>query len=1000
MVMLAVASFAQQKHQRVKKNILVIHSYHEGLTWTDGQNRGIKKTLSSQKNIELYIEYLDSKRIIFDQKEDSFAEYLADKYDKVDFDTVIVSDDNALTFLVGYHKTLFPDTPVVFCGVNNFKMEYLKEFNGLLTGVVQTLSPAGTIILMQKLQPDLKRLVVVSGTTPTARSIRNQVKKTMEEFDTGLHVVWLDELDTEVLCRRLSALSVNDAVLLCNFNRDAQGVYYSHEESARMISKVATAPVYAMEDHYLGTGIVGGYMNSSVDQGRIAAELCLEILNTGNIPDVNMNTPNRIMFDYEALQRFNLNEKRLPPSSIFINKPLSFYQLHRNLIYNVVLAFLLLILAFLGVSYGLLRSRRSAKNLRASEENLRTTLDSIGDAVITTDTNGRVLRMNPVARRLTGWRIEDACGRVLEEVFNIVNSQTHKPVKSPVDIVLEFGEIAGLANHTELISRDGRRFQISDSAAPIKEEDGEITGVVLVFRDVTDDYKIRKALQESERKYRLFAENAGDLIWMCQGTENHYTVSYINPAVKQILGYTQEEYLALSRDKRLDSESIKKIDETFKEMKPGDSRTIDIRHIHKDGYFVDCEQWAKPLIDEKGKMYGFQGRTIDITERKRAGEELRRMQKLEELGTVAGGIAHDFNNLLGGIFGNLDLAKLELPEESPASPFIQAAYSTIETARGLTGQLLTFATGGAPTIGIVNTAKLVRENVDFNLHGSNIQVEFDLSEELWPIEADKGQIGQVLANLVVNARQAMPKGGKLYVAACNLPASERNSSADSAVDMVRVTIRDEGPGIPPNLIERIFDPYFTTKDEGHGLGLAVVASIITQHNGKIDVRSVPDVGSTFELCLPAYSACDNIDLVDPAASDHVSDGVSALRILVMDDEPIILKLCETMISCLGHSVDTVGDGEAAIKKYKEAMVEEQPYDIVIMDLTIRGGMGGEEAVKKLLDIDPAARAIVASGYASDPVIANYSEYGFRGKMSKPYAFTDLREVIAQVTATG
>ena len=997
MFMLAGLCFAQKNHRTSKKHILVVHSYHEGLTWTDGQNRGITKTLDQHEKIELFIEYLDSKRFSLDEKADIFARYLIGKYNTIDFDAIIVSDDNALTFLAGCHKSLFPKTPVIFCGVNNFKFEYLKEFNGLLTGVVQMLCPSGTIMLMQKLQPDLERLVVVSCTTPTARSIRDQVKTTMEEIDTGLRVAWLDELDTETLCRRLSGLSGKDAVLLCNFNRDANGVYYSHEESARMISKVSTAPVYAMEDHYLGTGIAGGYMNSSIDQGRMAAELCLEFLRTGKVPDVHMNTPNRIMFDHAALMRFNLNDKALPPSSIFINKPRSFYQQYKNLINNVLLVFLLLVLAFVGVSYGLVKSRRSAGKLRVSEEHLRTTLDSIGDAVITTDTEGRVLRMNPIARNLTGWRIEDARGLALEDVFKIVNSHTHKPVDNPVAKVLESGEVAGLANHTELISRDGRRFQISDSAAPIKDLDGVITGVVLVFRDVTDDYEIRMALQESERKYRLFAENAGDLIWTCQGTADRFTVSYINPAVEKILGYTQEEYLALSREKRLDAESIRLIDETLQGMKPGDSRTIDIRHIHKDGHLVDCELWAKPLIDEKGRMYGFQGRTIDITERKRAGEELRRMQKLEELGTVAGGIAHDFNNLLGGIFGNLELAKLELSEDSSALSFIQTAYNTIETARGLTGQLLTFATGGAPEISIVNTAELVRESVDFNLHGSNIQVEFNLPEGLWPLEADKGQIGQVIANLVTNARQAMPDGGTLCVEACNLPSSAQNRSANSSGDMVQIKIRDEGQGIPPDIIERIFDPYFTTKDKGHGLGLAVVTSIIVQHNGTIDVRSMPGAGSTFEICLPAHSAFGGVDSEDSPVPDSVSADASALRILVMDDEPIILQLCEKMITHLGHNVDTVGDGEAAIKKYTEAMAEEQPYDIVIMDLTIRGGMGGEETVRNLLKIDPSVRAVVASGYASDPVIANYSDYGFQEKMPKPYALKDLKEVIARVS---
>ncbi|MDA3924087.1 MAG: PAS domain S-box protein [Kiritimatiellae bacterium] len=1153
MVFLVALCFANEKQVPAKKNVLVVHSYHEGLSWTDGENRGIKDTLGSHKNIELFIEYLDSKRIPLADISETFTDFFVGKYNNVSFDAIVVSDDNALTFLAECHKSLFPDTPVIFCGVNNYKLDLLNQFGGLLTGVVQTLSPAGTINLIRKLQPDLERLVVVSGTTPTARVIRDQVKNTLSDMDTGLSVMWLDGFDTETLREHLSGLSKTDAVLLCNFNRDAKEVYYSHEESAVMISEVANAPVYAMEDDYLGTGVAGGYMNNSVDQGCVAAELCLEILNTGDVPHVNMNTPNRIMFDHDVMLRFDLDGDLLPSSTTFINKPLSFYQFHKNLIYNVILGFVLLLLAFLGVSYGLVHSRRAARKLRISEENLRTTLYSIGDAVITTDTKGKIFRMNPVAQQLTGWRVEDACGLALEEVFSIVNSHTHKPSRNPVEKVLESGEVAGLANHTELISKDGQRFQISDSAAPIKEADGNITGVVLVFRDVTDDYQIRQALQESERQYRLFAENAGDLIWTCQGRANNFVVSYINPAVEKILGYTQEEYLALPREKRIDAESLKVIDELESGMQPADSRTADIRHIHKDGHLIDCELWAKPLFDENGEMSGFQGRTIDISERKRAemrlaeintclvglgtdydanvnaltalcgnllgatcalynrlqggllcslgqwhtspmyeaednpeghicydlikrgtvepfvvrnlqstdyaqtdpnvskygletyigypalcsGEivgafcvlydkdvkpsgadlrilgiiasalaaeedrkraanELRRMQKLEELGTVAGGIAHDFNNLLSGIFGNLELAKMDLPENSPAGSYIQTAYSAIEAARGLTGQLLTFATGGVPKLGMVHTAELVRDSVDFNLHGSNIKVEYDLQEGLWPLEADKGQIGQVVANLVVNARQAMPDGGTLYVEAANLPALQQGGTDELIGDMVRITIRDQGKGIPAKLIGRIFDPYFSTKEEGHGLGLSVVNSIVKQHNGTIDVKAVQGVGTTFELCLPIYFDVRDAESVETLLPDDASEDKSALHILMMDDDPVIRQLSEATISCIGHSADLVGDGKTLLEKYSEAMIGGKPYDIVIMDLTIRGGMGGKEAVVKLLEIDPSARVIVASGYASDAVMANYTEYGFKGKLAKPYAMKELKKEILRV----
>jgi PAS domain S-box-containing protein len=1136
------------------RKVLVVHSYHEGLAWTDGQNEGIKELFERRSEIELSIEYLDSKRTPYQKISGVFADFFLKKYGETAFDAVIVSDDNALRFVSAMRDSLFAGTPVVFCGVNDYRVELLKEFDGRLTGVVQTLSPSGTLVLIRRLQPELRTLAVVSGTTSTARVIRDQVRSELDGFDGGLQMVWLDGLSTAALKERLAELDESDAVLLCNFNRDADGVYYSHAQGARMISAASGAPVYAMEDHYLGAGVVGGYMNASRDQGREAARLALEILDTGKVPCVNMTSPNRVMFDYSAMRRFGLDRGRLPAGATVIHEPVSFYQQHKNLIIVSAVIIVLLLFALLCAFYGMLQSRLSEKRVRAGEENLRITLDSIGDAVIATDTEGRVVRMNPVARQLTGWDGGDAAGLPLDEVVRIFNARTGKPAENPVEHVLRHGEVVGLANHTELVARNGQRYQIADSAAPIRDADGRITGVVLVFRDVTEDYNIRQALQRSERQYRLFAENSGDLIWTCKGRDQNFAVTYINPAVEQVLGYTVEEYQALPRERRVAPESIRVMDEAVQAMERGISRTIDITHIHKNGALVECELWARPLFDDAGRMSGFQGRTINITERKRterrlaeinaclvglgadydenvnaltalcgrllnadcafynrllggrlcalgqwqappgfvpenepegrlcydliqrgdleplvvrnlsgsifarsdpgvfqyamqtyagypascagvivgvlcvfyredvvpsgeelrilgiiasalateedrkrAGEEVRRMQRLEELGTVAGGIAHDFNNLLTGIFGNLELARVNLPEDSPAAPYIGKAFNTIGVARGLTGQFLTFASGGAPALGVVNTAEIVHETVDFNLHGGSVRAEFDIPEDLWSIQADRGQIGQVIANLTVNARQAMPGGGTVGVSACNVPPPQNGGAADAPGAMVRIAICDQGPGIPPEIMERIFDPYFTTRQGGHGLGLSVVQSIVSQHGGRVEVSSTPGGGATFAVFLPALPGGLADGAKTEAAVAAESSGHSRpLHILLMDDEEIIRRIGETLLRHLGYTAETAVDGDEALEKYAAAMRGGCPFDIVIMDLTIRGGKGGEDTIGRVLQLDPAARVIVASGYASDPVMARFSDYGFRGKLAKPYAMEDLRQVIQRV----
>ncbi|MCK5117291.1 MAG: response regulator [Candidatus Aegiribacteria sp.] len=372
------------------------------------------------------------------------------------------------------------------------------------------------------------------------------------------------------------------------------------------------------------------------------------------------------------------------------------------------------------------------------------------------------------------------------------------------------------------------------------------------------------------------------------------------------------------------------------------------------------------------------------------------MQRLEGLGTIAGGIAHDFNNLLTGIFTNIEMAKLDLTENSSSSSYLKDACDAIHSARQLTGQLLTFAKGSAPVLDTVETSVLVRDTVDFNLHGSNIIPEFILQDGLWPIKADKGQIGQVLANLIINAKQVMPCGGTLHIEGRNVLGEESIDSPDPAARYVCLTIRDEGTGIPSKIIEHIFDPYFSTKDAGPGLGLAIAHSIVEQHSGSISVSSLPNVSATFTIILPAIPLSELEGVEKTSRKNTASKDVPSLHVLLMDDEEILRKVGKQMIEHLGHTVDTAADGDEALHKYKAAMESGKPFDLVVMDLTIRGGKGGEATISELLEIDSLARVIVSSGFTSGPVMADYSSYGFSGKLAKPFMMKDLKQEINRI----
>lgn len=388
----------------------------------------------------------------------------------------------------------------------------------------------------------------------------------------------------------------------------------------------------------------------------------------------------------------------------------------------------------------------------------------------------------------------------------------------------------------------------------------------------------------------------------------------------------------------------------------------------------------------------------ELSGRKVIEEELLKAKKLESIAALSGGIAHDYNNLLTSIMGNISLAQKYLEHDDKIYGLLDEAQRASILAKDLTRKLITFSRGGAPIKKTVLISPLVKRATEFSLSGSNIKCEFHIPDELWLVEIDETQIGQAIYNLVMNAREAMRDGGTIRVAA------ENANIIDGAPTLkegryVKISFKDEGIGIPKKHLKKIFDPYFSTKEmgtqKGMGLGLSICHSIIKGHSGDVDVGSQEGIGATFNIYLPASDGKASKEKPEKSQMKATSV-IGKGRILVMDDEKMIRHLAGEILSYLGYEVSFSKDGAKAIEIYKDAMESGEPFDAVILDLTVRGGMGGKEAIRKLMEIDPHVTGIVSSGYSDDSVMTDFEKYGFKGVVAKPYSVNEVSVVLDEV----
>jgi PAS domain S-box-containing protein len=676
------------------------------------------------------------------------------------------------------------------------------------------------------------------------------------------------------------------------------------------------------------------------------------------------------------------------------------------------------------------------ESLRKSEEKYKDLYDNAPVGYMEIDIEGNITNVNRKELEMLDYTSEEILGKYLWNF--VLGEKARKTIKAILSGSLSPSK--GLERH--YIRKDGSTFPVLIDDFVVKDESGRIIGMRIINRDITD---LKQAEKDKDLLIYRYKEKAKEMEAMFNGTkllledENFETTARkifdicrgligapsgyvarlsddgtrnevlflesgglpctVSPELPMpVRGLREEAYRsdrAVFENDFLNSKWMKYIPEGHVDVKnvlfaplKDSNKTVGIIGLaNKEDDFNDND--AK-IISAFGEMAAISFRQSSIREALDKSEKrLFQAEKLESLGILAGGIAHDFNNILTTILGNVSMAKDQAASRSEISELLTEAATASKRAQTLTKQLLTFAKGGTPVKETASVGDIIKESSLFVMRGSKSGCEFSIAEDLWTVEVDVGQVNQVINNIVINANQAMPEGGIIEIKAENLIIDEGNEWYLKPGRYVRMSFKDEGVGIAEKHLSKIFDPYFTTKHEGSGLGLATAYSIIKKHGGTIVAESLLGIGTTFHIYLPASEKEEPEKM-----EDNVIKGRG--KILLMDDEASLRKITGKMLEKLGYEPEFAEDGDEAIRMVKGAKEAKKPYDAVILDLTIPGGIGGKEAIQKLVEIDPEIKAIVSSGYSDDPILANFREYGFKGMLPKPFELSSLGKMLHEV----
>jgi two-component system cell cycle sensor histidine kinase/response regulator CckA len=846
---------------QVKKNVLYLNSYHNGYKWSDGLLEGVRTVLNSgQFKVDLQIEYMDAKKFDYEVISKNLLALYKEKFKNESFDIIVISDNDALNFINQHRQVLFPEVPVVFCGINDLMDSDTAAGN--ITGVVEAYDFLATLEVAKKLHPGKDHLVVLIDNSTAGVTIRHQAEKMTKNLNTGLQIEFWIQLSLEEAQQRVKKLPNDTFLFIAPYYQTINGRFYTSEEVSEAIYRHSSVPIYTGWEFMVGYGAVGGKVLSGVEQGKIAGEMALKILGGAKADDIPIiREPSGIfLFDFKVMEKLGIDQKLLPEDSRIINAPEAIYAISKELFWTIVVSFVLLLIALVSMLGAMLERRKVELKIIDQLAFQETLMDTIPQLVSWKDPEGKYLGAN----------------RAFMDFFGIRDTQL----------------VVGKTTWEILSDRYYSDWSISTDNAVVAN---------------------RKAFRKVRRKV-----------------------------------------------------------------------------VGKDGTEAWIEVNKVPLLGQGGRIVGVLSTAENITKEQNLEKQLLQSQKMEAIGTLAGGIAHDFNNILTTIINSTELAIGDIAPGSQTEADLNRVLKAARRGGRVVQQILSFSRPSREGFRPTDLSSVVQEVV--HLMEASMPANITISSNVAPdggffVLADPTQIHQATLNLCTNAFHALKRtGGNIDIRLSRLTAEESRLTLVSPASgtIIKLSVADNGPGIKPEIIDKIFDPFFSTKSktEGTGLGLAVVHGIVKSHQGVIRVLCPSEGGSTFEICLPEAEAGEDIVTGKPA-STFVNGG----HILFIEDDEDQLQSTPRLLEEMGFTVTALRDPFAALRL---ARSNSSAFDIIITDFDMPG-LSGTQLAEKLTNLP----VILVSG-RDDARMAARDFANILKVVIKPYDKNDLMEAIREV----